>query len=257
MRQDVPLLPLLGTSGSLEQEKPNERLLRRPKQHRSALACWGTPQKLIPETDCRTVNFRDEATENDSQKYGEVSVDFAAYYTSANQYERFPKSSRFPTPFYTKWMRQSANAGDSEQPISRRNRSGAFRVVRNRKFPGAQKKQSTDGAHQQGTEYLGPPPVRSSTCHAVFHPLGDFLLVPNDRAGTQLDLLGEGSSLMRSRRSCHRHRLWRQEKRWGSTTMAQQGEQSLMTELLSCLQMAVRSPVLPYACKEATVLPPQ
>ena len=33
----------------------------------------------------------------------------------------------------------------------------------------------------------------SSGCHAVFHPFGDLLFVPDDRAGTQLDLLREGS----------------------------------------------------------------
>ena len=32
----------------------------------------------------------------------------------------------------------------------------------------------------------------SSGCHAVFHPFGDLLFVPDDRARTQLDLLGEG-----------------------------------------------------------------
>ena len=32
----------------------------------------------------------------------------------------------------------------------------------------------------------------SSGCHAVFHPFGDLLLVPDDRARAQPDLLGEG-----------------------------------------------------------------
>ena len=32
----------------------------------------------------------------------------------------------------------------------------------------------------------------SSECHAVLHPFGDLLLVPDDRARNQLDLLGEG-----------------------------------------------------------------
>lgn len=37
--------------------------------------------------------------------------------------------------------------------------------------------------------------IGSSGCHLVFHPFDDFLLAPDDRARTQLDLLREGSVL--------------------------------------------------------------
>ena len=49
--------------------KPRARgLLRRSKQHRSAFAYLATYPVNPPETDRRTVNFRDEAAENDSQE---------------------------------------------------------------------------------------------------------------------------------------------------------------------------------------------
>ena len=68
--QEVPLLPLLGTSGSLSKPRPGG-LLRRPEQHRSVGLIGRRPKKLIPETDSKAVNLRKEITENDSQKYGE------------------------------------------------------------------------------------------------------------------------------------------------------------------------------------------
>ena len=46
----------------------------------------------------------------------------------------------------------------------------------------------------ESSEVFGSPTRQGlSTCHAVCHPFGDLLFVPDDRAGTQLDLLREGS----------------------------------------------------------------
>ena len=46
---------------------------------------------------------------------------------------------------------------------------------------------------RQSTKAHEQPRTGSSGCHLVFHPLDDLLLIPDDRARTQLDLLGEGS----------------------------------------------------------------
>ena len=61
--------PLLETSGSTEQEKTRARgLLRRPGQHRGALACLATSQKANPPKPTATQSISgDEATENDPQ----------------------------------------------------------------------------------------------------------------------------------------------------------------------------------------------
>ena len=74
------------------------------------------------------------------------------------------------------------------------NRSGAFRVVRNRKVPQGTKKAGTNECLPAGgSEVFRSPTSGSSGCHAVFHPLDHLAFVPDDSAGTQLDLLREGS----------------------------------------------------------------
>ena len=61
--------PLLETSGSTEQEKPRARgLLRKPGQHRGALAFLATSQKANPPKPTATQSISgDEATEKDPQ----------------------------------------------------------------------------------------------------------------------------------------------------------------------------------------------
>ena len=101
---------------------------------------WATSQKANPTKPTAAQSISgDEATENDSQKYGEGVCRFHAL-THLSEPIRtfFPKSSGFPTPFPTPkgCGRSRTSTNDSEQPIARwksvwrissRAQSGRFR----------------------------------------------------------------------------------------------------------------------------------
>ena len=82
-------------------------------------------------------------------------------------------------------------ADDPEQHISRRKSVWSIsRRAQSERCRRAQKRQSTDQCPAYGELYwyLGA----SSRCYLVDHPLGDVGLQTEDRASTELDLLGEG-----------------------------------------------------------------
>ena len=92
-------------------------------------------------------------------------------------------------------------ANDTERGISRRNSVWSISSrAQSGRFRKAQKRQSTDEcpANREFYGYLGPHLAGSSGCHAVFHPLGDLLLIPDNWTEAQLDQLREGSILLQA-----------------------------------------------------------